>query len=274
MPMWPHYHLSWRFLKLRSMSERKKYFSYSAAGSAFGGILTSPTPLTVPTQAMASLSPSGGYGSATVENFGIEGLMTVRRGTTTVQGDPKQTEVTVTLEDVNIMNVLTVGRLVVHLVSQLPEGAAEPSITPSGSVIEGLKVHGKDVPLACRADVFDRYPLYSSLERAYLEDALKGLIFDPGTLGALCTEKTMAGCVSPAGSVKATLYSLENYSCGLPVVNGGLRIKDFATLYLGEYRITKFARRLTMLRVELGCDTGGSLNLGDGIGNGQWDPPD
>ena len=83
-----------------------------------------------------------------------------------------------------------------------------------------------------------------------------------------------AGCVSPAGSVKATLYSLENYSCGLPVVNGGLRVKDFATLYLGEYRITKFSRRLTMLRVELGCATGGSLNLGEGSGNGQWEPPD
>jgi len=50
-------------------------------------------------------------------------------------------------------------------------------------------------------------------------------------------------------------------------------VKDFATLYFGEFRISKFARRLTMLRVELGCDVGGSLSLGDGSGNGQWEPP-
>jgi hypothetical protein len=73
--------------------------------------------------------------------------------------------------------------------------------------------------------------------------------------------------------VKATLYSLEGYSCGLPVSNGGLRIKDFATLYLGEYRISKFTRRLNMLRVELGCGTGGSVSFGEGGGNGQWEPP-
>ena len=39
------------------MSERKSYFIHSASGSAFGGALTTPTPLTIPTQAMASLSP-------------------------------------------------------------------------------------------------------------------------------------------------------------------------------------------------------------------------
>ncbi len=255
------------------MSERKSYYSYSASGSAAGGMLTAPSPLIIPTQAMASLSPSGGNGTASVENFGIPGLLSIRKATTTVQGDPKQTEVTVSIEDVRVMDVLSVNRIILHLVCQTPEGAEEASITPAGSLIEGLAVRGEEVPLASSAAVFDRNPTYTALEQAYQRRELNGLIIAPDSLGALCTAPAMGGCQSRIGDVKGTLYSLENYGGPLPVVNGGLRVKGFGTLYLGEYRISRFARRLTMLRVELGCDTSGSLGLGDGSGNGHGEPP-
>ena len=129
------------------MSERKRYYSFAANGSAFGGFLTSPTYLAIPTQAMASLSPSGGYGTASTDNFGIQGVLSVRTATTTVQGDGKQTEMTVSLEDVNLMDVLKVSRMVVHLVSQPDPAGRETLVTPAGSVIEGLTVYGKEVAL-------------------------------------------------------------------------------------------------------------------------------
>lgn len=257
------------------MSERKNYFVYSAAGSAFGGVITSPVPKTVPTGGMVSLSSAGGYGTSTVEYFGIEGLLSVGKATSTVSGDGEQTEVTISLEDVSVRNVVTVARIVMHLKSQqVPLGAREAYIDPDGSTMEGLQVYGKDVLPPCSTGVFAAYPSYSGLEAAYVEGKLQGLIIEPGTLGAPCTAKTLDGCETKAGDVRATLYSLQNYSGGLPVVNGGLRIKDFGTLYLGQYRITKFARRLTMLRIELGCDTGGRFDMGDGSGNGHWEPPD
>jgi hypothetical protein len=229
--------------------------------------------LTIPTQAMASLAASGGYGSATVENFGVDGLLTVRKAVSAVQGDSRQTELAVTLEGVNIMNVLTLERLVVHLVSQAPQGSVEASITPAGSLLEGLRIHGKEVRMASSVGIFDQYPTYSGLEQAYVEGKLAGLVIAPGSLGAPCEASELRGCQTRIGDVKATLYSLADYSGELPVVNGGLRVKDFGTLYLGEYRISEFSRRLTMLRVELGCETEGSLSLGDGSGNGHWDPP-
>jgi len=256
------------------MSERSHYFSYSAAASAFGGILTDPAPLTVPTQAMASLSPSGGYGTATVENFGVENVLSVARGTTTVQGDTKQTEITVTLEGITVRNRLTVDRIILHLVAQTPLGADEASISPLGSSIDGLRVDGKDIPLNCSTEIFARYPGWAALEQAYTAGALQGMIIAPGSLGAMCSASRLDGCVSREGSVKATIYPLAGESSGWPIKNGGLRVKDFGTLYFGEYRISKFSRRLTMLRVELGCDMGGSFGFGDGSGNGQWEPPD
>lgn len=245
------------------MSERKRYYSYSANGSAFGGFLTSPTYLAVPTQAMTSLSPSGGYGTAVAENFGIDGILSVRMATATVQGDGKQTETTISLEDVNLMDVLKIGRMVMHLVSQPDPEGRETWVRPGGSIIEGLTIHGEPLYLRSAVDVFDKYPTYCSLQQAYIDGALKGLIVEPGSLTAPCTAKELNGCQTPLGDVKATLYPEQN----------GMRIKDFATLYLGEYRISTYSRRLTMLRVELGCDTEGSLSFGDGVGNGHWEPP-
>ena len=227
---------------------------------------TAPVPLTIPTQAMASLSASGGYGSAMAENFGVDGLLIVRKAISTVQGDAKQTELAVTLEGVNIMNVLTLDRLVLHLVMQAPMGTEDAVITPAGSLLEGLRIHGKEIQIPSSVGVFDGYPTYSGLEQAYVEGKLTGLILAPGTLGAPCQADSLGGCQTRMGDVKATLYSL-------PAYGGGLRVKDFGTLYLGEYRISRYARRLTMLRVELGCETEGSLSLGDGTGNGHWEPP-
>lgn len=255
------------------MSERNSYFIHSASGSAFGGILTTPNPLVIPTQAMVSLSASGGYATATVENFGIDGLLSVRKATSTVQGDPKQTELTITIEGVNLLNVVTVERMVVHLVGQPAAVGREAAITPAGSVLEGLKVHGKAADAKSKADVFDRHNTYAGLEKAHAAGELKGLILHPGKLGAPCSAADLHGCKTAVGDIKGTLFPAEGFPDWLPVVNGGLRVKDFATLHLGEYRITKHARRLTMLRVELGCDQSGSISFADGVGNGHEEPP-
>ena len=125
------------------MSERSRYFHYSASGSAFGGVLTSPRSLTIPTTASVALSASGGYGASASEHFGIDGILTVRKALATVQGDLKQTETTVTLEEINLRDVVQVRRIVLHLVSTPGEKGGEPSISPAGSLIEGLTVKGK-----------------------------------------------------------------------------------------------------------------------------------
>lgn len=255
------------------MSERSRFFSFSASGSAVGGILTSPKPLTIPSQAMVALSPSGGFGSSVVENFGIAGLLTVGRATSTAQGDEKQTELTVTVEDVDIRGVVTIERLVLHLVARNGAGAYEAEVSPGGSLIEGLKVYGTEIPLDNRADVFVRNTTQSALDKAYAAGELKGLVRAPDSLGGQCQSKDLDGCRTSYGDLCMTMFPLESGSCPLPVRNGGLRIKDFATVYLGQYRVSRWARQLTMLRLELGCDTEGGLTLGDGSGNGHWDPP-
>jgi hypothetical protein len=210
-----------------------------------------------------ALSASGGYGAGAAEHFGIEGLLSVRRALATVQGDGKQTETTVTLEEVNIRGILQVGRIVLHLVSTPNEKGGEPSITPAGSLIEGLTVKGKPVTLGAVDPALCKYTKYKEIEKAYAGGLLKGLVIDPATLKTPAEAARMSACVSAVGDVKTTLYPAAN----------GMYVKDFGTLYFGEYRISRYARRLTMLRVELGCEYSGSMSFADGAGNGHWEPP-
>lgn len=255
------------------MAARNKYFAYSAYGSAFGGIITKPDPLTIPTQAMASLSPSGGYGTCSVENFGIPGLASIRKATTTVQGDGKQSEVTVTIEDADLAGVMQFSRVVLHITCTAGPNGDESSISPIGSTIEGLRVNGSSIDLVNKADVFNTCSTYTSLERAYVNGDLRGLILAPGSLGAPCDAKDLNGCLTRQGNVRATLFPLDQIKSPFPIENGGIRIKDFGTIYVGQMSVSKYSRNLTMLRVELGCDREGSGSYGGGGGSSQEEPP-
>ena len=52
----------------------------------------------------------------------------------------------------------------------------------------------------------------------------------------------------------------------------GILIPGFGVVYFGEYLITPTSRRLTMLRIELGCPITGSIVCGYVDANGHWDP--
>jgi hypothetical protein len=257
------------------MATRNKYFTFHASGSAFGGVIHRPFPVTIPSQAMVCLSPSGGYGTSSVENVGIKDLIYVRSATSTVQGDEKHTELTVTLEDADLLGVVKLKRLFMHMVCRPQPGAGESAITPAGSTIEGLTVHGTEVNLQNESAMFDRLQTWSSLANAYDEgnSEVRRLILNSKELTAeSCGCSNWNDCVSAVGDVKATLFPLSS-SQWLPIEYGGLRIKDFGTLYLGEFRISRYARQLNMLRVELGCDREGSGGMGGGYIDGHEEPP-
>lgn len=255
------------------MAARPKYFAYSAYGSAFGGIITKPNPLTIPTQAMASLSPSGGYGTSSVENFGVKDLAFIRKATTTVQGDGKQSEVTVTIEDADLAGVMQFSRIVMRITCTADPAGYESCISPAGSIIEGLRVNGSYIDLVNKAEVFNTCATYTALANAYTSGDLRGLILAPGSLGAPCDAKDMSGCLTRQGNVRATIFPLDLIKSPFPIENGGIRIENFGTIYLGQMTVSKYSRRLTMLRVELGCDREGSGGYGSGGGDGQEEPP-
>jgi hypothetical protein len=51
-----------------------------------------------------------------------------------------------------------------------------------------------------------------------------------------------------------------------------LDVPQFGRIYLAELLISRYARRLNMLRVEMGCPAEGSVNVGYGDSNGSTFP--
>jgi hypothetical protein len=51
-----------------------------------------------------------------------------------------------------------------------------------------------------------------------------------------------------------------------------IRVPTVGTIYLGEVLVSQYARRLTMVRVELGSPVGGRLEVASGEINGSTYP--
>jgi hypothetical protein len=55
---------------------------------------------------------------------------------------------------------------------------------------------------------------------------------------------------------------------GLTRKGHGIYVPHFGTVFIGEFFVSQWARRLLMLHVELGCSVEGGIGIGSGEGNG------
>src|ERR1700740_1392376 len=130
----------------------QRHFHYHASGHALSGELTRPVQRVIEGQAGISLPSIGGVGSSHVENFRVDEVVSFRRGYSHVAGSAKQengktihtTHVTVTVEGVNILDMVTADRIVARLSSSFEEpppkraGSPESRVLLVGSKFENL----------------------------------------------------------------------------------------------------------------------------------------
>jgi hypothetical protein len=71
--------------------------------------------------------------------------------------------------------------------------------------------------------------------------------------------------------VKSVRWDGEPYP-GAQIDNHVVTVPDFGRIFFGEILITAAARRLTMLRLELGSPHGGDVAFAEVDTNGTWSP--
>src|SRR6185369_2784617 len=100
--------------------------SLHADASAFGGQLEQPFERIIPAQAPLTLSPDGGYSSARIDYFAVEGLFSFKSAYTQVAGIVSKkrpgwtTLATSVIEDINICEVMTADRIVAQIILDHP----------------------------------------------------------------------------------------------------------------------------------------------------------
>lgn len=226
-------------------------FLYHALGLGLGGHITRPFNEVIEAQAATSLGIVGGYASGHVDAYRFKDIVSFRSARIHAVGSEApdrsfNTSVAVTVEGLNILDVITAQRITARLTSRHAADAREPEISSIGTAIEDLRIGGRPVEVEVDRELFYEARTYQDFtgyaarkgERAYSMRESKGRL-------------------------SCSLAGREEHA---------IRVSSVGTIYLGETFVSPYARRLTMLRVELGSPVGGRLEVASGEVNGSTYP--
>jgi hypothetical protein len=239
--------------------EQGRRFLYNAHAVGASATFTKPHAEHLEAQASCALSIHGGKASGRVDNFNHRDIVSFRAAFTQAIGsfDPLShswnTLVTATVEGLNIQNVVTCDRIVARLASHHFVYKREASILTLGSHFENLKIAGQAVHFEPDIDVMREWDTMSKARDG-------------------CSDRKPFAASADGHRIHSSI--LRNVECkGMKPQDNAIHFAEFGTIHLGEIIISDGERRLTMMRIEFGCEVDGDGNFGDVGGNGHPVPP-
>jgi len=280
---------------------------YHANACAMGGSYTSPVAQNIPPQASLSLSPSGGYGSATAGKFQIGNILSFASASTEVSGEVSPvtggwlTKVTATLVGLNVPGVVAADKLVAQIQTEHPQEGDYPTVTFAGTTFVNLTVAGCAVDVTLNMDICDQsdeeedgYPSACCIDDSEFLDKVAlqyTSMNDPASLPAWVADRTIPSWVTqryawdPAqdGERTSVLSTIVQSATVIPPKNGPCPVRPFLNalelpgigrVFLGELLVNDCSYNLTMVRLELNGKHGNGTYGGPISGaNGTTIPP-
>jgi hypothetical protein len=247
----------------------QRTYIYNGYGHAFSGHITQPFDQHIEVQAGTSLPTTGGIGLSRIEDFSFQRYVSFGAGHTYVAGSKSSkgtynTLVTATVEELNILDVVTADRVVARLASSHTLDEDEPRITLLGSTIENLKICGCSVHLEFEDDLFLRCNTFETLKKEFDGNAgFRKMAADP----FVTTPPKVP--VDPRGVFLCSLVKTMKIDCaGVKTTGHAFEVPEFGRVYIGEVLAQHRKRTVTMLRFELGCPIVGTMLASQGGGNG------
>lgn len=281
-------------------------FIYHAFAIGVSGRITAPFDEIIPVQASTALPEAGGFGTSRVDRFEFRNILSFTGARAVVAGsqspaanDTKQdgqpaqntkgasrdAAATVIVEGLNVLGVVTADRIVARIASSHPVDPAQPSsITPIGSYFENLRIAGYPVKLDLAVDRFAEFATAQSVRNAFKNNTNKfrdefkqmtligqgaqipqGLhkYFPWSNWGSDDTIPETNGIIACS-----LVRKIEGLGRELTVCGNAIAVNGFGTIRLAELKITNSARRITMLRIDLGSMPIGSMDMCGAEGNG------
>jgi hypothetical protein len=225
-------------------------FLFHAEAYALTGQFTLPFEDIIPVQAMATLPVTGGFGSVEVEDYNFRNLVRFRRATASVSGGqskqdrdgrgPYVSRSTIEVEGVNVVGMVTAERVFATVSTSIPFSGGEASLYVQGG-FENLRVAGSRVEVDLEAEYFNRFARWSQLKAEVTRSAPKCLAL-------------------PVGS------SFRSETLGFKPME--IAVPNFGKVSLGELFVSPNSRRISMIRIVLGCPEEGGVEIGGSGANG------
>jgi hypothetical protein len=259
--------------------EPRVHFHYHACAHAFSGQFTRPFHEQIDAQAASALPVTGGHGHARVENFQFRELISFKKAYTHVSGGYQKedksnnTLVTSVIEGLNMMDVLTIDRVVCRLYSKHPKDAPEARFTMHGSKFENVSICGQPVRIKLDFGLFDRIQTFAQAKEAYAstDGKFKKLTHALLRPGQVLPDQTCNGaylCSLVEGDIRLGYHESDRSH-----PPHSIYVPGFGRVFFAETFVSHGQRTLTMLRFELGSSISGGGSAAAAAANGRQYPP-
>ena len=240
-------------------------FKYHAKTKGLSWKFTLPHEEEMPTHAELALPEEGGFVSSTVERYNFRDIIMFDRAVAFASGSfcPRtncfDSTASVMIEGLNILNMVTADRVVGRIASSHGKDGSEPTINPTGTYFENLRIAGYKVEADLAVDTFTELDTHSGVVNTLQHE-------DPEIHNTVLPH---VFATDDAGGVSCTLVrSLQGLGRQISQSGHVIRIRDFGVLRLAEIHISPRKRSLSMLQFQLGSTPAGAGQAGDTEGNG------
>jgi hypothetical protein len=176
---------------------------------------------------------------------------------------------------------LRIERLRADLRARSPLGSGQPAIRVGDVAIDGVAIDGHRLMVELDTEPFRRFDTHAKLlvaadDPAFVQQSGDALFMRTPRDGE--PPRPPAGRLLEAcGTIYGTIVrSIRWDGPALPnsrIDGNSVTIEpDFGRIFFGELLISAYSRRLTMVRLALGSNGGGSAGGGDVQDNGVWSP--
>jgi len=277
---------------MANLHPRRYVFHGHASGVA--AHIRRPDTRLLPVQGSSSLPVTGGLsesevGAGQLEKWvSFEGVSTsasgdyvdAAQGVATTRGEvafdaaPTETKVKADVRGLVILGRVHVARATVGLISRSAPPGQQPVIRLEGNRLEGVRIDDSPLKITLAENFYQECDTHAKLKKKHSAGLAKE---HAHLLMPLVEDGTVTDFPEACGRVKCTIVQ-EIAWAGAPhptaTIHGHVvRVPNFGRIYFGEMFITDEARRLTMVRFQLGSDDGGEVTAGEGETNGTVWPP-
>jgi hypothetical protein len=284
------------------MDQPLRYVFHSHA-AAFGGGIVRPKDIVFEAGGASALLVTGGRSVAQLKRTQFDDFFVVESASTLAEGLFEDTAAFVEVThrrtqehtlvavsrvrtEVNGMSVgrkprLTIGRIRAELTNRSAGLSGQPSIRiGKDTVIDGISIEGHRLIVELDTKPFVQRDTHAKVLAA-LDDpkfvATSGQrLFMSKRFGGEPATPAFRTLLQTGGTIYATIVKSIRWN-GKPFPKSEIHdnmvvLPTFGRVFFGELLISELSRRLTMVRMALGSDAGGSVSGGDVETNGVWSP--